>query len=204
MVWGQGPQLEHSKFLSLGARVKSPERPRYLDFTEQSAREKRGTQRENSGNLQRVSLENLAQFWSAHLCEEITWGWERVIGKKIRKKGLGANTGPVLTSPTGKYITLGHWVSYVGSACLGNGDWLALNWPLGSPKKSWKQDMKGRNFSYVTQLHHRTKLMKIFNNTETFNTQWGKTHNDWCPINVTKCEKKRKQEIFPLRINQSS
>lgn len=147
MVWGQGPQLEHSKFLSLGARVKNPGRPRYLDFIEQSTREERGTQRENSGNLQRVSLENLAQFWSAHLHEEITRGLERVIGEKIRKKGLGAHTWPILTSPTGNCITSGHWVSYLGRSCLGNGDWLALNWPLSSPKKSSKQDMKGRNSS---------------------------------------------------------
>lgn len=62
---------------SLGSedREENPRRPRQLEFAEQSTREERGSQRENSGDLQRVPLKYPAEHLSAYTYEEAIHAW---------------------------------------------------------------------------------------------------------------------------------
>lgn len=67
--------------------------------------------------------------------------------ERIRRKGLGAHTGPeavsFLTSPAGKIGNSWILFRFLGKVLLSNGEMPDLTLILGTPKKSAKQDKKG-------------------------------------------------------------
>ena len=79
MPW-ENVQAQNSPWFE-GNKAKNPGRLRQTEFPEQSTGEERAAQRENSGDLQSVSLKSSAWYWSVHVYEETAWGY----GKNHRK-----------------------------------------------------------------------------------------------------------------------
>ena len=52
-----------------------------------STRKETATQRENSGDTQRFTLEYLAEYWLVHAYEETTQGWA-ILGEIMRDQGV--------------------------------------------------------------------------------------------------------------------
>ena len=75
-VQGVGTQEDPSILPDWEDGTESLKRKRQLTFSESSTGEDRAVQRENSVHLQTVHLKYLAEYWSAHACEETIQGWE--------------------------------------------------------------------------------------------------------------------------------